>query len=111
MSILPRTRAPWVLAIVVGAIGLILLAGGAQLALLGGSLYYFITGLALGAAAVLLWRGRKWGMWIYAAMLGWTVVWALWEVGFDGWALAPRLIGPLVIGLWFLFPHVRKGLA
>jgi glucose dehydrogenase len=111
MSVLPRTRAPWVLAIVVGVIGLILLAGGAQLALLGGSLYYFITGLALATAAVLLWRGRKWGLWLYAAMLGWTVIWALWEVGFDGWALAPRLIGPFVIGLWFLLPHVRKGLA
>jgi glucose dehydrogenase len=111
MSVLPSRRAPWAFAIFVGAIGLLLLAGGVQLALLGGSLYYFITGLALVAAAVLLWRGRRWGMWLYLAMLGWTLVWALWEVGFDGWALAPRLIGPSVVGLWFLFPHVRKGLA
>jgi quinoprotein glucose dehydrogenase len=111
MSVLPQKRAPWVLAIVVGAIGLVLLAGGAQLALLGGSLYYFITGAALVAAAVFLWRGRKWGLWLYAAMLGWTVIWALWEVGFDGWGLAARLIGPFVIGVWFLLPHVRKGVA
>jgi glucose dehydrogenase len=111
MSVLPQRRAPWAFAIVVGAIGLVLLVGGAQLALLGGSLYYFITGLALVAAAVLLWRGRRWGMWLYLGMLGWTVLWALWEVGFDGWGLAPRLIGPFVVGLWFLFPHVRKGLA
>jgi glucose dehydrogenase len=111
MSVLPQKRAPWVLAMVVGAIGLFLVAGGAQLALLGGSLYYLITGAALITVALLLWRGNKWGARLYAAMLGWTVLWALWEVGSDGWGLAPRLIGPFVIGLWFLLPHVRKGVA
>lgn len=111
MSVLPRTHAPWVLAIVVGAIGLCLLAGGAQLALLGGSLYYLITGLALVAAAIFLWRGRKWGMWLYFAMLVWTLLWGLWEVGVDGWGLAARLIAPAVLALWFAFPHVRRGLA
>jgi quinoprotein glucose dehydrogenase len=111
MPLMPQKRAPWAFAIVVGMIGLVLLAGGAELALLGGSLYYFITGLALVAAAVLLWRGRRWGMWLYFAMLGWTLLWAIWEVGFDGWGLAPRLIAPAVLAMWFALPHVRRGLA
>jgi quinoprotein glucose dehydrogenase len=109
--ILPRAGSPWILALVLLPIGLYLLVGGAELLMLGGSAYYVLTGLAVTAVAVLLWRGRKLGMWLYAAMLGWTLVWALWEVGFDGWGLAPRLIAPFVLGLWFLLPHVRRGLA
>lgn len=111
MRIFPRARAPWILAILLLVIGLYLLINGVQLALLGGSLYYAVTGLAVTVAAILLWLGRRLGMWLYVAMLAWTLVWALWEVGLDGWGLAPRLIGPFVLGLWFLFPHVRKGLA
>ena len=110
-QILPRARAPWVLAAVLLVIGLYLFIGGAELLLLGGSAYYVVTGLAVTIAAVLLWRGRKLGMWLYAAMLIWTLLWALWEVGLDGWGLAPRLIAPFVLGLWFLLPHVRRGLA
>lgn len=106
----PRPGSPWVLAVLLLLIGLYLLLGGVQLLLLGGSFYYAITGLAVTASAVLLWRGRKLGLWLYVAMLAWTFVWALWEVGLDGWGLAPRLIGPFVLGLWFLFPHVRRGL-
>jgi membrane-bound PQQ-dependent dehydrogenase (glucose/quinate/shikimate family) len=46
---------------------------------------------------------------IYAGLLIGTLVWSLWEAGLDGWALAPRLIGPAVIGLLFLPPSVRRG--
>jgi len=111
MRILPRASAPWVLAILLLLIGLYLLVNGVELAMLGGSFYYAVTGFAVTVAAILLWQGRKLGMWLYAAMLGWTVLWALWEVGLDGWGLAARLIAPFVLGLWFLLPHVRRGLA
>lgn len=110
MSILPRAGSPWVLATLLLVIGLSLLLGGVQLLLLGGSAYYAVTGLAVTASALLLWRGRKFGMWLYIAMLAWTVLWTLWEVGFDGWGLAARLIAPFVLGLWFLPPPVRRGL-
>lgn len=110
MRILPRTGAPWVLAIVLIAIGVYLFVGGVELAWLGGSLYYVFTGLAVTIAGTLLWNGNRWGMWLYTAMLAWTAVWALWEVGLDGWGLASRLLAPLVLGLWFLVPRVRRGL-
>lgn len=110
MRVLPRTGAPWVLASLLIAIGLFLLVGGVELALLGGSFYYALTGAAVTVAGALLWRGRRLGMKLYAAMLGWTLAWALWEVGLDGWGLAARLLAPFVLGLWFLLPHVRRGL-
>ena len=110
-SLRPARKAPWIFAILLLLIGLYLLVGGVELLLLGGSAYYVPTGLAVMLSAILLWRGRRLGMWLYLAMLGWTLLWALWEVGLDGWGLAARLLAPCVLGLWFLLPHVRRGLA
>ena len=41
----------WLLASVLGLVAAVLIAGGAQLATLGGSLYYLIAGILLAAAA------------------------------------------------------------
>jgi quinoprotein glucose dehydrogenase len=92
-------------------IGLLIGIGGAWLAILGGSLYYVITGVALLAVAILVWRGRAAALWLYAAIFLGTLAWALWEVGFDFWALAPRgdVIAPL--GVWLLLPFVANRLA
>jgi quinoprotein glucose dehydrogenase len=111
MSSEPRRRVPWLLALVLAAIGCSLLVGGIQLALLGGSIYYLLTGLALLASAVLVACGRRSGMRLYFAMLCATLIWSLWEVGLDGWGLAARLLAPCVLGLWFAVPAVRRKLA
>lgn len=95
---------PRVLAVVLAVIGAILVYGGVQLLSVGGSIYYLITGIAVLASAVLLWIGSIWGVWVFAAMLAWTVVWSFVEVGFDGWSLMPRLVGPFVIGLYMALP-------
>ncbi len=107
----PRGRPPWVYAILLILIGLVLIAGGGYLAALGGSLYYVLCGVAVTASGVLLMRGSVRGAQLYAAMLLATLLWAFWEVGLDGWALAPRLIAPSVLGLWLLMPWVRRGLS
>ncbi len=99
-----RLIAPRILAFVLTIVGLVLLVGGAKLLSLGGSPYYAATGLLLLGSAIAFWRGSRWGAWLYLAMLAITAVWALWEVGLDGWALMPRLVGPLVIGLWVILP-------
>jgi len=101
---------PRIFAALLAIIGLVLAAGGVWLVVLGGSPYYVITGIAVLASAVLLWRGRMLGAWIYVAMLTGTVIWAFWEVGLDWWALMPRVVGPAVLGLWLALPHVRKAL-
>jgi quinate dehydrogenase (quinone) len=91
-------------------IGLVLVAGGIRLASLGGSLYYAIAGAVLIACAVLLWRGQRWGALLYGLLTLGTIVWALFESGFDGWALAPRVLPFLVLGLLLLRPKTRSAL-
>lgn len=95
-------------AMLVFLIGVILGAGGIALLLAGGSIYYLLAGAALIVSAVLLWRRESRGAAIYGWFLIVTLAWALWEVGLDGWALMPRLVGPAVVGLWLLTPFARR---
>lgn len=87
--------------IVVGAvialIGLILAAGGAWLAMLGGSLYYLVVGVAMAVAGALLIKGRLAGGWLYLGIVAVTFIWAWWESGPDAWALVPRIVAPVVL--------------
>lgn len=92
-----RSAAALLLAIVLGAIGLVLAGGGAWLFFLGGSPYYVLAGLAMIASAALLFFGRPAGMWVYVAIFSITVPWALWESGANPWALVPRLVGPALL--------------
>jgi membrane-bound PQQ-dependent dehydrogenase (glucose/quinate/shikimate family) len=105
-----RPRPPRIFASFLLLIGLVLAAGGVRLATLGGSLYYAITGVLLIASAVLLWRGQRWGAHLYGLMTLGTIVWALVESGFDGWALAPRVLPFLVLGLLLLRSKTRRSL-
>ena len=90
-------------AILLGAfILLILIDVPIAFALLGGSIYYLLAGLGLIASGFLLFRGRTTGAWVYLGVFGLTLVWALWEVGLDGWALVPRVIGPAVLAILVL---------
>ena len=50
-------------------IGLALGGGGIRLAMLGGSWYYIIVGLAFLIAAWLLYRRRSTALWLYAAIV------------------------------------------
>ena len=46
------------------------------------------------ASASSCFAGRMLGFWIYLVVFALTVVWALWERGFNGWAQVPRLAAP-----------------
>src|SRR3954464_13072142 len=97
--------------VVVAIMGLGLLAGGAWLAALGGSVYYLIAGIMLLLTSWLLARRRAEALWIYATLLAGTMAWAIWEAGLDFWSLAPRgdVLAPL--GLWLLLPFIASRLA
>lgn len=85
-----------------------LILGGGYLATLGGSFWYVLAGLAVGASGLLLLIRRREALWLYWAMLAATLGWAVGESGLNAWALAPRLIGPVVIGIWLVSPIVRR---
>jgi len=99
----------FIVAVLMALAGLWLAWGGAQLIAAGGSWYYLPAGLALIAcAAGLIWR-RAFAYPLFGALLTITLVWSLGEAGLDGWALVPRLVAPLVLGLVLLIPWVGRG--
>jgi len=108
----PRWNVPRaILAIVIGIIGLWLLVFGGALVALGGSAYYVIAGIALLLTTVLLFRASPLALWVYAAVLIGTVIWAITEVGFDFWQLAPRGDLLVPIGILLLLPWFHRGFA
>ncbi len=96
----------WVLILLGAALG----AGGVWLAALGGSWAYVVAGIALVVCGALLLRRRHIALGVYAALLVAMVVWSLWEVGLDRWALVPRGALLAVIGLWLLAPWIDRSL-
>lgn len=98
------------LAAVLLLIGIIVAAGGAWLAILGGSVYYLLGGIAVILSALALWMRRPVAGWLYGVFLLATLAWALAEAGTNGWALAPRLIAPAVLGLMFFLPAIQRSL-
>lgn len=93
-----------------GLVGLYSLVGGAWLVAVGGSLYYLLLGVALVAAALLLWRRRAAGLHVMAGAIAVTLAWAVWEIGFDWWQLVPRGDILFVLGALLLLPPVVRAL-
>lgn len=100
----------WLVAAVLAVVGASLIAGGAVLIASGGSFYYVVTGLAVLVAAIGVIRRARYAAYVYGAMLAWTLVWGLWEVGIEAWALMPRLVAPAVLGLVFLLPGISRAI-
>lgn len=78
-------------------LGIVMLVGGVWLIWLGGSWYYGLAGLGLIASGMLVWQERISGFFVYLATWVLTLIWAVWEVGFDWWAQVPRLVAPTVL--------------
>jgi quinoprotein glucose dehydrogenase len=91
-------------------LGLALLAGGAYLLSLGGSLYYVLAGIGLIATGALVFRGRRAALGLMALILIATLVWSVMEVKFDWWQLLPRLDIWLAAAVWLLLPFVNRRL-
>ena len=85
-------------ALLFALMGLGLLGGGVWLIALGGSWFYALAGLGLLATAGFLAAGRPLALWLFAALLASTLLWSLWEVGLDWWAVAIRGDVPFVLG-------------
>ena len=79
------------------AFGLPIAVGGAYLITLGGSWYYLPAGIGLIATAWFLFRREIMALWVYGVTYVGTLIWALWEAGFNGWAQVPRLIAPTIV--------------
>ena len=85
------------LGVLFGLIGVVLTIGGGWLIGLGGSWYYLLAGLGLIGTGALLFARRMEAFWLYLLVFVLTVIWALFEVGLNGWALVPRVFAPFVL--------------
>ncbi len=81
-----------ILGIVLALVGLFLAIAGGRLALLGGSLYFVVTGVFVILSGALVLARRPAGAILFLVISALTVVWAVWEVGFDFWPLVSRLL-------------------
>lgn len=90
---------PLVTGLLMLAAGAPLVYGGWQLLALGGSAYYLPAGLVLMVAGVLTLFRRIVGVALYLCLYAFTLVWAIWEVGFDFWKLSPRIVAPTVVAI------------
>lgn len=102
--------AHWAFAGLLLVIGLLLTIPGGYLVALGGSPYYVLSGLTVLAIAILVFRRSERARLVYAILLVATLIWSVFEAGFDLFALLPRLAAWLVLGLWFLAPWYRTTL-
>jgi len=88
------------LALPLGAVGLVLSGGGGWLIALGGSAYYALAGIVCLAVTVGLWRGRSFAGALFGLFLAATLLWSLAEAGLAPWPLVARMAGPAVVGLF-----------
>ena len=100
----------WIVALGVLVFGLLFAAGGGYLAKLGGSWYFLLAGLGLIICAVLLFKQRLLGAWLFAALMVLTVIWALVDAGLNFWPLVSRLfaLGVLSLLVALIYPTLRK---
>ncbi|MGV8961358.1 MAG: membrane-bound PQQ-dependent dehydrogenase, glucose/quinate/shikimate family [Stenotrophomonas sp.] len=99
-----------ILAAIIFLFGLALALGGVWLISLGGSWGYVILAVPLLVSAVLLFRRHPGGLISYAVVIALSLAWAVMEVGFDWWAMAPREGVIVLLGLLLLLPAVGRSL-
>ena len=90
------------IAVILLLFGAAMFVGGIWLAMLGGSWFYIVSGVATGVTGLLLFSAAPFAFALYGLTLIGTLIWALWESGADWWALAPRGAVPVVLGILML---------
>jgi quinoprotein glucose dehydrogenase len=105
-----RHWAPLASGIVLLVLGLFFVIGGIYLLILGGTPYYLLAGIGLALTGLGLLFARGWSLWLYFIVLLGTLIWAVLGVGFERFALAPRLWLPILVGTWLVMPWVSHRL-
>ncbi len=90
--------------------GLFFAVGGGKLVSLGGSWYFLLAGIGLVIAGLLIIRRKPVGALLFGLVFVLSVIWAIWDAGFEFWPLISRLlaiaVGSIVVAL--SFPLLRR---
>lgn len=100
----------WVAALGVLVFGLLYTILGGYLTSVGGSWYFLLAGLGMLVSAVLLFKQRLAGAWLFAVVMVLSVIWALIDAGFVFWPQVSRLFAPGVLSLVvaLAYPTLRR---
>lgn len=100
----------WIAALGALVFGLLFTAGGGYLASLGGSWYFLLAGIGMIVSAILLFKRRLWGAWLFAVVMVLSIVWAVVDAGLNFWPLVSRLfaLGVLSLVVALVYPSLRK---
>jgi quinoprotein glucose dehydrogenase len=96
--------------IIFASLGTVIFVPGVYLLSIGGSIYYAFAGLALLLTGFLNFIRSPQSARLYALVIFVTLFWALYEVELRPWSLLPRLVGPAILGLYFLIPKTSNEL-
>ena len=105
-----RRIAVRVSAVLAGALGLLMLWMGAELALLGGTPYYLLAGTLMLYSAFELYRGHPRGYYAFTGVLLLTLVWAVYEAGTSFWLVGSRIWLVGLLWLWLSTGRIRRQL-
>jgi len=100
----------WVVGFGMLVFALLYIGLGGYLASLGGSLYFVLAGVGMLVSAVLLFKQRLLGAWLFAIVMVLTVIWAVVDAGLVFWPLVSRLfaLGVLSLLVALVYPTLRK---
>ncbi|WP_263261218.1 glucose/quinate/shikimate family membrane-bound PQQ-dependent dehydrogenase [Pseudomonas sp. RIT-PI-S] len=95
---------------IIALLGAVLGGGGVYLVTLGGSWYFLLMGLAMLVAGVMIAKRDPRGAWLYGAAFVLTVIWAVWDAGWEYWPLVSRVLTFAVIALVvaLAYPVLRR---
>lgn len=95
-----------ILRVLIALIGLFFTIGGIYHISVGGefsSYFYTVLGVLTLISAILLFKNRMCGFWLAALALVLSIIWALYERGFNFWAFEVRVLTPLGVAILAYF--------
>jgi membrane-bound PQQ-dependent dehydrogenase, glucose/quinate/shikimate family len=92
------------------AIGLFFAIGGGKLVALGGSWYFLIAGIVMLLSAIQFFRRKSSAVMLFILVFAGTLIWALYDAGWQFWPLVLRLMVPagLMVLAFITWPALRK---
>ena len=105
-----ENKKPRITAIFIALVGLPMLWLGTELAMLGGTPYYLLASIMMILSAWWLFNGNKLGFLTYAGLVCFTLLWAIYESGFEFWSTGPKIWLVGLIGLWLCRTRIRRSL-
>lgn len=89
----------FLLGLLIAIIGISFVVAGGYLVYLGDTSFYLILGAIYCITPILLYKNKSIGLYLNYIAVIYTLIWAIWERGFNFWAMNSRIMLPLGIAI------------